>query len=167
MERSRALRNLMTLPFAARRRFPETVLDAIESAIRAGEAKHRGEICFAVESALELGELWRGASARDRAVAVFSELRVWDTHANNGVLIFVLLAERDVEIVADRGAAACIDAAEWERVCRAMEAHFREGRFQEGAVAGVNAVSELLARHFPASGERSNPNELRDRPVVR
>jgi uncharacterized membrane protein len=90
-----------------------------------------------------------------------------DTAANNGVLIFVLLAERDVEIVADRGAAACIAHEAWESVCRVMEQHFREARFEAGAVAGVSAVNALLARHFPASGERANANELRDRPVVR
>jgi uncharacterized membrane protein len=79
----------------------------------------------------------------------------------------VLLAERDVEIVADRGAAACLAPDAWEGVCRVMEQHFREGRFESGAVAGVTEVNELLARHFPASAERANPNELRDRPVVR
>jgi uncharacterized membrane protein len=167
MSFSRVLRNLMTPPVLARRRFPEPVLSAIETAIRAGEATHSAELCFAVEAALDLSDLWRGTSARERAVEVFSELRVWDTAANNGVLVFVLLAERDVEIVADRGAAAAIPPEDWERACREMEAHFREGRFAEGAVAGVNAVSALLARHFPSPGERENPNELRDRPIVR
>ena len=165
MSVARVVQNLMTLHWASRWRFPERALGEIEAAIRAGEMRHSGEVCFAVESALELGELWRGKTARDRAIEVFSELRVWDTAANNGVLIFLLLAERNVEIVADRGAAACVEAAAWEDVCRAMEAHFRAGRFAEGALAGVNAVSELVARHFPASGE--NANELRDRPVVR
>jgi uncharacterized membrane protein len=164
---ARALRHLMTPAWVARRRFPEATLDAIEAAIRAGERRHAGEVCFAVEAALDLPELWRGAGPRARAVEAFSELGVWDTHANNGVLIYVLLADHDVEIVADRGAAERIAAEEWERVCRAMEEHFRAGRFAEGAVAGVDAVSELLARHFPATGERANPNELRDRPTVR
>jgi uncharacterized membrane protein len=167
MSFARALKHLMTPPFASRLRFSERALGAIEAAIRAGEASHSAEVCFAVESALDLGDLWRGATARERAVEVFSELRVWDTAANNGVLIFVLLAERDVEIVADRGAVAWIPPEAWERACQLMEAHFREGRFEAGAVAGVNAVSELLAAHFPATGERANPNELRDRPVLR
>jgi uncharacterized membrane protein YgcG len=167
MTLSELLRNLMTPPFAARLRFPRATLGAIEASIRAAERQHAGEICFAVESALDLADLWRGANARDRAVAVFSELRVWDTSANDGVLIFLLLAERNVEIVADRGAAERVPVDAWERVCRAMEAHFAEGRFEAGAIAGVNAVSELLARHFPVSEERANPNELRDRPVVR
>jgi uncharacterized membrane protein len=167
MSFSRVVRNLMTPPFVARRRFPARALDAIEAAIRAGETAHSAEVCFAVEAALEIADLWRGVSARERAIEVFSELRVWDTAANNGVLIFVLLAERDVEIVADRGAAACIAPEAWESVCRVMEQHFRAQRFEAGAVAGVSAVSELLARHFPASSERADPNELRDRPVVR
>jgi uncharacterized membrane protein len=159
------LRNLATLPWTARRCFGARVLDAVESAIRESEAHHPGEICFAVESALEPRHLWRGASVRERALEVFSELRVWDTAEDNGVLIFVLLAERDVEIVADRGAAARIGPAEWERVCRAMEEHFRAGRFQEGALAGVRGVGELLARQFARAG--GDANELRDRPVVR
>ncbi|MBM4384311.1 MAG: TPM domain-containing protein [Deltaproteobacteria bacterium] len=167
MSFSRALRNLITPPFVARGRFPERALDGIEAAIRAGESRHTGEVCFAVEAALDLAELWRGETARERATAVFSELRVWDTAENNGVLIYLLLAERDVEIVADRGAAARIAPDAWEQVCRAMEAHLREGRFEAGAIAGVNAVHELLAAHFPASGERANANELRDRPLVR
>ena len=157
----------MTPPFASHRAFPERTLDAIEAAIRAGEAAHSAELCFAVEAALDAGDLWRGMTARERAIEVFSELRVWDTAANNGVLIYVLLAEHDVEIVADRGAAACIAPEAWERVCRELEAHFRAGRFAEGALAGVSAAGALLAQHFPAVAERPNPNELRDRPVVR
>lgn len=155
----------MTPPWAARLRFGASVLDAIEAAIRATEAQHSGEICVVVEAALELGELWRGRGVRDRALEVFSELRVWDTAENNGVLIFVLLAERDVEIVADRGAAARIAPEDWELVCRAMEQHFRAGRFEEGALAGVRGVGELLARHFPPAAR--DENELRNRPVVR
>lgn len=167
MSVARVLRNLTTVPFLARARFPQRTLDAIEGAIRAGETRHAGEVCFAVEAALDVADLWRGASARERAIDLFSELRVWDTAANNGVLIYVLLAERDVEIIADRGAAERITPPEWERVCREMEAHFLARRFEQGALAGVRAVSELLAAHFPAPAEQANPNELRDRPVVR
>jgi len=165
MKVRRVLRNLLTPPWAARRRFDAGVLDAVEAAIRASESRHTGEIAFAVEGALEPRDLWRGTSVRERAIEVFSELRVWDTAENDGVLIFVLLAERDVEIVADRGAAARIPPESWERVCRAMEEHFRAGRFQEGALAGVHGVGELLARHFPRAG--GDANELGDRPVVR
>jgi uncharacterized membrane protein len=167
MTLARTVRNLATPPLVARARFPERALDAIEAAIRAGEQRHYGEICFAVEAALDVADLWRGETVRERAIEVFSELRVWDTAENNGVLIYVLVAERDVEIVADRGAAERIPTEAWESVCRAMESHFRAGRFEEGAIAGVAAVHGLLAAHFPTSGERANPNELRDRPVVR
>jgi len=164
MRFARALRHLITPPWLARRRFPERALDAIEAAIRACEAEHAGEVCFAVEAALGPGELWRGVTARERAVEAFSELRVWDTAANNGVLIFVLLADHDVEIVADRGAAAAVAPEAWEAACHAMEEHFRAGRFEEGSVAGVRAVGALLAQHFPA--EAGDRNELRDRPRV-
>jgi uncharacterized membrane protein len=167
MDFARALRNWTTFAWTARRRFPTSTLDAIEDAIREGERAHSGEVCFLVEAALEPGDLWRGVTARERAIEAFAEQRVWDTDANNGVLIYVLLAEHDVEIVADRGAAAAIPPEEWERVCRELEAHFREGRFEQGALAGVRGVNALLARHFPVSEERANPNELRDRPTVR
>jgi len=165
MSFARALRHLITPPWLARQRFPERALDAIEAAIRACEAEHSGEVCFAVEASLDAGELWRGVTARERAVETFAELRVWDTAANNGVLIFVLLADRDVEIVADRGAAAAIAPEAWEAVCRAMEQHFSDGRFQEGCVAGVRAVGALLAQHFPPAP--ADRNELRDRPTLR
>ncbi len=167
MRLARVLQNLMTPAWAARRRFPERTLDAIEAAIRESETKHGGEICFAVEAGLELGDLWRGVTPRERALTVFSEQRVWDTAENNGVLIYLLLAEHDVEIAADRGAAARTSPLDWERICRAMEEHFRAGRFEAGALAGVHAVGELLARHFPVSPARASSNELRDRPVVR
>jgi uncharacterized membrane protein len=161
------MRHLLSPAWLSRVRFPAASLDAVEAAIREGESTHDGEVCFAVEAALDLADLWRGKTARERAREVFAELGVWDTAANNGVLIFVLLAERDVEIVADRGAAARISSQAWEAACHAMEAHFREGRFAEGAVAGVRAVSALLAEHFPATGDRPSANELRDRPLVR
>jgi uncharacterized membrane protein len=162
---ARVLRNLMTPPWAARVRFNASVLDAIEAAIRESETRHGGEIVFAVESALDVPHLWRGGTARERALEVFSELGAWDTERNSGVLIFVLLAEHDVEIVADRGAAANVAREEWDRVCNEMETLFRAGRFQEGALAGVRGVGELLARNFPP--RERDPNELRDRPVVR
>ncbi|HEU4431006.1 MAG TPA: TPM domain-containing protein [Myxococcota bacterium] len=165
MSFARALRHLITPPWIARRRFPERTLDAIEAAIRACEVEHSAEVCFAVEAALDVGELWRGVTARERAIEAFAELRVWDTPANNGVLIFVLLADHDVEIVADRGAAAAIAPEAWEAACRATEEHFRAGRFEEGGVAGVRAVGALLAQHFPPAA--ADPNELRDRPTLR
>ncbi|MEQ1438345.1 TPM domain-containing protein [Fontimonas sp. SYSU GA230001] len=162
---SRILRHLCSGGFALRRRFGADTLAAIERAVRDCETRHAGEIRFAVEAALPLGNLWRGQAPRERAIDVFAQLRVWDTEHNNGVLIYVLLADRDVEIVADRGVAGGVVATdEWERCCRIMEDHFRAGRFREGAIAGIEAVADVLARHPP--GPRSRANELPDRPVV-
>ena len=101
---------------------------------------------------------------RERALQVFRDLRVWDTELRNGVLIYVLVADRDVEIVADRGAAARISPTEWEAACRLMKSHFRAGRFAEGAVAGVEAVGGLLEREFPP--ERGNRDELPNQPAL-
>jgi uncharacterized membrane protein len=137
-------------------------MQAIERAIRESERTHRGQICFAVEAALDTLPLLRGQTARERAIEVFSQLRVWDTEHNNGVLIYLLLADRDVEILADRGIHARIGAEAWERVCREMEAAFRAGRFEDGALAGIRAVGALMAQHFPGVGG----HELPDRPVV-
>lgn len=137
---------------------------AIEEAIRGSEATHDGQIGFAVEAALDVLPLLRNQSARGRAIDVFSLLRVWDTEHNNGVLIYLLLADRDVEIVADRGIFSRVARDEWEGICRDMEHMFREGRFEEGTLSGIRAVSAHLARHFPGQGRRTN--ELPDAPVV-
>jgi len=161
---TRILGHLLRPAFLARRCFTAQVLDQIERVIHEVEAQHAGEIRFAVETALDLPRLWRGVSPRDCALDAFSQLRVWDTARNNGVLIYVLFADRDVEIVADRGISERVSQAEWEAVCRAMEEHFRAGRFGPGAVAGVRGVGRLLAQHFPHTpGDR---NELPDRPAL-
>jgi uncharacterized membrane protein len=160
----RLLRHLFATRAGTRRRFSDAVDAAIESAIRAAEKGTSGEIRFAIETALDIAELWAGLTPRERAMQVFSQLRVWDTELRNGVLIYVLGADRDVEIVADRAAAAKIPAAEWEAVCRLIEGHFRAGRFEAGAVAGVAAVGGLLELHFPAvPGDR---NELPNQPTL-
>jgi uncharacterized membrane protein len=160
----RLLRHLFATRAGTRRRFSDAVDAAIESAIRAAETGTSAEIRFAIETALDIAELWGGLTPRERAMQVFSQLRVWDTELRNGVLIYVLGADRDVEIVADRAAAARIPAAEWEAVCRLIEGHFRAGRFEAGAVAGVAAVGGLLERHFPAvPGDR---NELPNQPTL-
>ena len=149
---------------AARRRFPDAVLDTIQRAIATGEARHRGQVCFAIEGALSLGELLRDRSPRERAHEVFAHLRVWDTEHNSGVLIYVLVADHAIEIVADRGIAARVAESEWQAVCAQLRERFRGEDFESGAVAAVEAVSEILARHFPADGEPI-ANELPDRPV--
>ena len=147
-----------------RRYFPPKVLAAIEAAIKAGEATHSGQVRFVVEGALDGAPLFRNQPARERALDIFSQLRIWDTHHNNGVLIYLLLADRDVEIVADRGIDARVGAAGWEKICREMETDFRTGDFEGGVIKGVEAVSRELATHFPRSG--GGPNELPDAPVV-
>ncbi len=164
MQLARVLRHLATGALAVRRRFPPAALAAIESAIRDSETRHSGEVRFAVEAALDLGPLWRGQTARERAVEAFSQLQVWDTVQNNGVLIYLLLADRDVEIVADRGIAAKVLPSDWQAICARMEAELRSDRFEAGALAGIHAVGELLSRHYPPGAE--NPDELPNPPVV-
>lgn len=165
MDFARLIRHLCTPPLRMRREFPIRVRDSIETAIRASERDHAGQIRFCVEHALELPELWRGSSARDRALEVFSQLRVWDTEHNNGVLIYLLLADRDVEIVADRGI-HCRASEAWEPICRQMEQGFRAGHFEAGVLHGVKAVGEQLARHFPRAAAAPAASELPDRPVL-
>lgn len=157
-------KNLFATPLATRRRFPTHALRSIEKAITTVEAKHAGEIRFVIETSLDFGDLWSGRTPRQRAVELFGRLGIWDTERNNGVLIYLLMAEHDVEIVADRGIATRVSADEWETVCRAMEQYFREGRFTEGAVAGIEGVGALLARHFPNDG--GDRNEQPNRPVL-
>ncbi|KJC45058.1 membrane protein [Bradyrhizobium sp. LTSP885] len=157
-------KHLLEHRWRVRRDFPPRVLDAIEQAIKAGEATHSGQIRFVVEGALDGAALFRDQPARERAVDVFSHLRIWDTHHNNGVLIYLLLADRDVEIVADRGIDAKVGAAGWEAICRAMEADFRSGQFEQGVIKGIAAASRKLAKYFPHVAGGSN--ELPDKPVV-
>ena len=139
-------------------------MEAIGREIAAQEQSHRGEIVFIAEAELNSAQLWRGLTPRARAKEVFALHGVWNTEENNGVLIYVLLADRAVEIVADRAIDARVTAEEWTRICRAMQAEFAAGRHADGAIAGVRSASQLLARHFPASG--AHRNELPDRPVL-
>lgn len=164
MRIGRVLRHLFTPSWVLGRTFTPDVMAAIDAAVAASEVRHRGEIRFAVEAGLDLPELMRDATARERAVEVFSRLRVWDTEENTGVLIYVQWLDRQVEIVADRGIARRVPQAAWDGVCRTMEAAFRDGRFGEGSVEAVRAVGDLLAGPFPARPD--NPNELPDRPVL-
>jgi len=158
------MRHLFSMPGALARILPPAALAAVEKGIKKGETQHRGEIRFAAEVALESAALFAGQSARERALEVFSLLRVWDTEENNGVLIYVLLAERDVEIVADRGIHAKVPAGEWERICRRMESAFTRRDFEQGVLAGIEEVSRLLARYYPPRpGDR---NELPDKPAI-
>ncbi|NOJ44491.1 TPM domain-containing protein [Bradyrhizobium australiense] len=157
-------RHLLEHRWRLRRIFPPATLARIEQAIKAGEATHSGQVRFVVEGALDGAPLFRNQPARERALDVFSRLRIWDTAHNNGVLIYLLLADRDVEIVADRGINAKVGAAGWEKICGDMETDFRAGDFERGVIKGVEAVSRQLATHFPKGTGGSN--ELPDAPVV-
>jgi uncharacterized membrane protein len=168
MQIGRMIRHVSTTRWRTRRLFPPATLDAIEQAVTQAEQSHGGEIRFAIETALTPWHIANDIAPRAHALDVFAHLRVWDTDGNNGVLIYVQLADRNVEIIADRGFHGRVSPAEWEAVCRLMEEHFRAGRFREGAIAGVDAVGRLLARHFPsgtAQAQRSH-NQLPDRPTL-
>jgi uncharacterized membrane protein len=164
MNLKRVLRHLSMGRAAVRRVFPPRALHAIEQAIRATEARHAGQIRFAVEASLELAPLLAGQTAQQRAIEVFSTLRVWDTEHNNGVLIYLLLADHDVEIIADRGIHVRLGREVWEAICHQMETAFRAGHFEAGVIAGIHAVGEHLSHHFPA--REGKPNEMPDNPVV-
>ncbi len=164
MNWKRLLRHLSTHRRALRRAFPRVAMRAIEKAIGEEERRHGGQLRFAVEASLPLGELLRGIRSRERALECFGRLRVWDTEHNSGVLIYLLLADRRVEIVADRGIHGKVGTAAWEAICGEMQQEFARGQFERGVVLGVRAISDLLAAHFPHSGD--SRNELPDKPVV-
>ena len=146
------------------RAFPRRVRDAVAAAIAASERRHRGEIVFAVESRLSPLDVVRGLTPRRRAAQLFAGLGVWETEQNSGVLIYVLLADRQVEILADRGINRRVGEATWQAICRDMETAFRDGRFHAGALAGVQAISQVLTTHFPAHG--ANPDELPNAAII-
>ena len=164
MNIQRHMRHLATTRWSTRRAFPQSTRDAIEQAIGECESRHGGEIRFVVETAFDVPELWRKLSSRTRALQLFGQFGVWNTEHNNGVLIYVLMADHAVEIVADRGIAARVNQAEWDAVCRQMEHHYRAGRFRDGSVVGILGVGALLGRHFP--GIRRSDNELPNQPVL-
>ncbi|HET7764073.1 MAG TPA: TPM domain-containing protein [Burkholderiales bacterium] len=164
MDVVRVLKHLATPEWTARRAFPRAVLRSIEKVIGQEERRHEGQLRFAIEASLPLGELLLGVSPRERAIGWFGRLGVWDTQHNAGVLIYLLLADRRVELVADRGVHSKVGTAAWEAICGEMQREFARGQFERGAVIGVRAVSDLLAQHFPPSGD--GRNELPDKPVV-
>ena len=164
MNIKRIAKHLVMTHWQVSRAFPGDTLCAIDRVIKSSEAAHAGEIRFVVEGALDGMPLIRGQSARERAIEVYSQLRIWDTEQNNGVLIYLLLADRDVEIVADRGIHAKVGQKEWEKICRAMETAFKERNFERGVVSGIQAVTQHLIKLFPAAA--GDDNELPDKPVV-
>lgn len=158
----RVLRHLLMPHWVARSAFPASALKKVEAAVKASERRHRGELRFAVEGPLALGHL--KASPRERARQVFAQLDVWDTEENTGVLIYVQLVDRAIEVVADRGIAARVAQSEWDALCRAMERRFRDKDYLGGALEAIEGATRLLERHFPPRS--ANPNELPDKPVV-
>lgn len=162
----RWLRHSIKTPQSVNRAFPSAVLQRIQNEIAEGERMHSGEIRFAVEAALPWSYLKRNAPARERADMVFAKLRVWDTEDNNGVLIYVELADHRIEIVADRGIARHVPNARWEDVSKMMRERFQAGEFEAGSIAAVRAVSTLLAERFRLPDGARNPNQLSDAPTV-
>ena len=161
----RTLKHLFALDgLIQRRSLPRADLDAIEAAVKASEAQHNGELRVVIEASLNPAWVWKHLTPRARAQQLFSTLGVWDTAQNSGVLIYLQLVDRAIEIVADRGIAARVEQARWDAICRRMEDAFRDQRFRAGILTGIEEITALLARHFPP-GEQ-NPDELPDRPIV-
>ena len=149
----------------ARRLLDDAALDRLQQRIALSERLHRGEIRVCIEAGLPLSYLWRRATARERAVALFGKLGVWDTEHDNGVLIYLLLAEHAIEIVADRGLQRLVPPAHWQDAVAHLAASCREGRHEEGLLQAIAAAEAALMQHFPAAPEAEPRNELPDRPV--
>ena len=164
MNLKRIFRHLAMTRGQVNKAFSHAALNAIEQAIKTSEMTHRGEVRFVVEGSLDGAPLFDGQTAKERALALFSQLRIWDTEHNTGVLIYVLLADRAVEIVADRGIHAKTGPRTWVAICHEMESAFKAAKFEGGAVSGIQAVTRQLVQHFPAGSH--NVNELPDRPLV-
>ncbi len=163
MDMRRILQNIFFLPWRLKQLFPSSALRAISTAVAQSEKLHSAQIRVALEGNIDLPDLLRGLDVRARARQVFSELGVWDTAANNGVLIYLLLAERRVEIIADRGADAVIPKVRWEAICAAMQAHFSNGEFETGVLLGIQQIGAELALYFPPGAAN---NELPDSPAL-
>jgi len=160
----RFFNHLVSNPWQVKRHFPETALRHIEQAIAASEKNHAGEIRFVVEAGLHPFEILNKKTPKKRALELFGQLNIWDTELNNGVLIYLLLADRDVEIVADRGIHRHVGNDGWEHICQAMEAMFRRGEFEAGVLLGIEKIGAILAQHSALIGE--NNNELPNKPVI-
>ena len=149
-----------------RRAIPADMVQRLMERVAASEQRHTGEIRIYVESSLPSSYLWRGADTRERAVMMFSKLRVWDTAHNNGVLIYLMLAEHAIELVADRGIDAHVPDHHWQMVVTRMADAFRSNRYEDGLTQALEEVSAVLVEHFPARDTAENPNELPDAPVL-
>ena len=160
----RWFRHAFMPPWSWRLAFPRRVLDVVEKAVKQSETKHRGELRLAIENALAPSWVWHGMNSRHRALEVFSNLRVWDTEENCGVLIYINLADREVDIVADRGIDKRVPDSEWDEIAKQMRQEFSLSRFEQGSLLGIEAITRLLSENFPAGAV--NHDELPNRPVI-
>ena len=164
MNIKRIAKHAFTTQWHTKKYFTATALCAIENEIAISEKQHSGEIRFVVEGALDGAPLFKNQSAHDRALDIFSQLRIWDTQDNNGLLIYLLLADHAVEIIADRGINAKVGRNEWQTICGIMQAEFARGNFQTGVCDAIKSITQHLVKHFPVS--TNNENELPNEPVV-
>lgn len=160
----RVFKHFFTLPLQARRCFPAASLERIQAAIARSEHQHRGEIRFLVEHGLDLGDVLRGVTPRQRAVEHFSRLNIWDTEDNTGILVYVLLADRDIEILADRGINKKVPQPQWDSICLRLRQAFLARQYEQGVLDAIDTMTRLLVQHFPP--DQSNPDELPNRPVL-
>lgn len=164
MDLKRIIKHLSAPRWVVTRMFPAVAMKAIENAIRESERSHDGELRFAVEGGLKLWLLLHERTPRARANEIFSQLRVWDTEHNSGVLIYVQAVDRHIEIIADRGINAKVEQRQWEAIAGRMQTEFRAQRYEVGVIEGMREITALMARHFPPTG--ANPDELPDAPVI-
>lgn len=164
MNLARVFKHLISSNWQIKRAFPKSSLDAIERTIKTSEARHQGEIRFVIEAGLPGEALYGNQSARQRAIDIFAQLRMWDTEQRNGVLIYLLLADHSVEIVADRGIHNKVGDQAWTKICKDIETAFHHKQYKQGAIAGIESVNQLLIKHFPAGA--INRNELPDNVLV-
>jgi len=164
MRLGRLLHHLVIPDWYALRAFPKAALRRVEQAIAESERSHQGELRLVVEANLPLAGLLRDQSSRQRAVELFGELGVWDTEHNCGVLIYLQMLDRRVEIVADRGIHCRVGDAFWSAACRRLEASFREGKYEAGTLRALDEVTAALTEHFPATVD--NPDELPNAPLI-
>ena len=149
-----------------RRAIPAELVERLARRVAASEQRHTGEVRIYVEAGLPLSYLWRDATPRERALSMFGKLRVWDTEQNNGVLIYLLLAEHAIEIVADRGLARRVPQEVWQEIVQRMGRALRDGQFEDGITQALEEVSALLVEHFPRAPGTPDTNELPDAPVL-